>query len=68
MTLSHIYHKQNNICTNTKNKLPQLFFSLAPMLSYFTVSALEGGRSVLLEWELAYDGGHQLTEFTVEVS
>lgn len=43
-------------------------FPLAPMLSFFTVSALDGGRSVLLEWELAFDGGHDLSNFTVEVS
>ena len=38
------------------------------MLSFFTVSALDGGRSVLLEWDLEFDGGHELTQFTVEVS
>ena len=37
------------------------------MLSYFNVSALDGGRSVLLQWELAFTGGDGITEFRVEV-
>ena len=44
-------------------------FHLAPSLSYFNVSALEGGHSVLLEWEVQFDeyGGHHLTEFILKV-
>ena len=40
----------------------------APSLSYFNVTALEGGRSVLLEWALEFDGGPKLEEFTIKVS
>ena len=39
----------------------------APRLESFNAIAQDGGRSVLLEWELEYDGGGEVNTIAVEV-
>ena len=43
------------------------FFS-APKLSYFNVTALNGGRSLLLKWKLLYTGGSPVTSFNITLT
>ena len=43
------------------------FLNLAPTLSYFNATALEGGRSILLQWKIAFFGGSFITNFRVKV-
>ena len=38
-----------------------------PRLESFNAVAQGGGRSVLLEWELEYDGGREVNTIVVEV-
>jgi len=38
-----------------------------PRLEFFNATAQEGGRSVLLEWELEYDGGEEVDTISVQV-
>ena len=39
-----------------------------PKLEFFNATAEDGGRSILLQWELAFDGGPPVEQFRIEVS
>ena len=47
-----------------------LFLSLpqAPKLSFFNVTTLDGGRSLLLSWSLQYTGGSVIDSFIITIS
>ena len=47
-----------------------IFSYVDPLLSFFNATALEGGRSVMLTWDLVYSGSgmRKLTTFSVKVS